>query len=75
VTREDLLAAALSLPLDERAALVDRLLASLEDLPEAERKQLWLEVADRRLRELREGKVKDVPADEVFARGRAVTSR
>jgi hypothetical protein len=49
VTREDLLAAALKLPLDERAALADRLLRSLDELPEPERKKLWLEVAERRL--------------------------
>jgi putative addiction module component (TIGR02574 family) len=75
MTREDLLAAALKLPLDERAALADRLLRSLDELPEPERKTLWLEVADRRLAEMREGKVREIPADEVFARGRAVTSR
>ena len=75
VTREDLLSAALNLPLEERAALADRLLRSLDDLPEPERKKLWLEVADRRLQEMREGKVREIPADEVFARGRAITSR
>ncbi len=75
VTREDLLAAALKLPLDERAALADHLLRSLDELPEPERKKLWLEVSDRRLAEMREGKVREIPADEVFARGRAVTSR
>jgi putative addiction module component (TIGR02574 family) len=75
VTREDLLSAALNLPLDERAALADRLLRSLDDLPEPERKRLWLEVSDRRLQEMREAKVREIPADEVFARGRAITSR
>ena len=75
VTREDLLSAALKLPLDERAALADRLLRSLDELPEPERKKLWLEVADRRLQEMREGKVREIPAGEVFARGRAITSR
>ncbi len=75
MTREDLLSAALKLPLDERAALADRLLRSLDELPEPERKKLWLEVADRRLQEIRVGKVREIPADEVFARGRAITSR
>ncbi len=75
VTREDLLVAALKLPLKERAALADHLLRSLDELPEPERKKLWLEVADRRLQELREGKVREIPADEVFARGRNIASR
>jgi hypothetical protein len=75
VTREDSLSLseALKLPLDERAALADRLLRSLDELPEPERKKLWLEVADRLLQEMREGKVREMPADEVFARGGAVT--
>ena len=75
MTREDLFAAALKLPLDERAALAHSLLRSLDELPEPERKKLWLEVADRRLQEMREGKVREIPADEVFARGRAIISR
>jgi putative addiction module component (TIGR02574 family) len=75
VTREDLLVAALKLPLEERAALAVHLLRSLDELPEPERKNLWLEVADRRLQEMREGKVREIPADEVFARGRNIASR
>jgi putative addiction module component (TIGR02574 family) len=75
MTAEDLLAAALKLPLVERAAFADRLLRSLDDLPEPERRQLWLDVAERRLQEMREGKVKEIPAAEVFARGRALISR
>ena len=75
VTREDLLVAALKLPLEERAALAVHILRSLDELPEPERKNLWLEVADRRLQEMREGKVREIPADEVFARGRNIASR
>jgi len=65
----------LKLPLEERAALAVHLLRSLDELPEPERKNLWLEVADRRLQEMREGKVREIPADEVFARGRNIASR
>jgi putative addiction module component (TIGR02574 family) len=75
VTTEDLLAAVLKLPLEQRAALADRLLRSLDELPEPERKKLWLDVSERRLQEMREGKVREIPADEVFARGRALTSK
>jgi hypothetical protein len=68
VTREDLLVAALKLPLEERAVLTDHLLRSLDELPEPERKKLWLEVADRRLQEMQGGKVREIPEDEVARR-------
>ena len=70
MTREDLLTEALKLPLGDRADLAGELLKSLEEPSEAERKGLWLEVAERRLQEMREGKVREIPAEEVFARGR-----
>ena len=70
VTREDLLSEAQKLPLKERADLAGELLKSLEELTEAEHKELWLDVAERRLQEMRDGKVREIPAEEVFARGR-----
>ena len=75
VTTEELLATVLKLPLKERAELTDRLLRSLDELPEPECKQLWLDVAERRLQEMREGKVSEIPAEGVFARGQALISR
>jgi putative addiction module component (TIGR02574 family) len=55
-----------SLPVEERAKLVDSLLRSLNPTDAAiDRK--WLAMAKRRLEELRSGKVKAVPADVVFA--------
>ena len=55
-----------SLPVEERAKLVDSLLRSLNPTDAAiDRK--WLVVAQRRLEELRSGKVKAIPADVVFA--------
>ncbi len=56
---------ALSLPLHERAQLAEQLLASLEDLSEAETEQLWLEEAARRAAEMDQGLVQRIPADEV----------
>jgi putative addiction module component (TIGR02574 family) len=70
VTREDLLTEALKLPLKERADLAGELLKSLEELSEAEHRELWLDVAERRLHEMQGGRVREVPAEEVFARGR-----
>ena len=56
---------ALSLDVHDRAALAERLLASLEDLSEEEAERLWAEEAQRRLEEYREGRAKVVQAERV----------
>ncbi len=56
---------ALSLDVHDRAALAERLLASLEELSEEEAELLWAEEAQRRLQEYRAGRAKAVPAKEV----------
>ena len=58
---------ALSLNLDARVALSQVLLESLEGLTKAENESLWLTEAERRQHEVREGRVKLVPGDEVRA--------
>ena len=62
---------ALRLNSHERALLVERLIGSLEpdDDPDAERS--WFEEAERRYQEYKAGKVKTIPADEVFKNARA----
>jgi putative addiction module component (TIGR02574 family) len=56
-----------SLPVEERTVVVDSLLRSLNPPdPEVDRK--WAAVARRRLEELRSGRVKPVPGEEVFAK-------
>lgn len=74
MTNEAILSAALKLDHKSRAELAHRLLESLDELPESEWEQVWAQEAERRLAELREGKVKEIPADEVFARARALRS-
>jgi putative addiction module component (TIGR02574 family) len=56
---------ALSLSVHDRAALAERLLASLEDLSEEEADRLWAEEAQRRLQEYRAGRATVVGAQEV----------
>ncbi len=56
-----------SLPIEERAIVVDSLLRTLNP-PVAEIDTEWVKVAKRRLAELRSGRVKAVPGDEVFAK-------
>jgi len=58
---------AVSLPVEERALIVDSLLRSLNQ-PESELDKIWAEEAKRRLAELKSGQVKAVSGDEVFSR-------
>ena len=56
-----------SLPVEERAIVIDSLLRTLTP-PSAEIDAEWTMVAKRRLSELRDGIAKAVPGDEVFAK-------
>jgi len=64
---EKLIAEAQSLPLEERVAVVDTLLRSLNP-PDSDIDARWVEVAQQRWEELRSGQVKAIPGEEVFAR-------
>jgi putative addiction module component (TIGR02574 family) len=56
---------ALSLDVDDRADLAQRLLASLEELSAEEAERLWALEAQRRLEEYRAGRAQAVRAEEV----------
>lgn len=64
---EQLLISALKLPPTDRAQLADSLLASLDELPPTELDALWAAEAERRLGEIRNGKVQLRTGEEVFA--------
>jgi putative addiction module component (TIGR02574 family) len=66
---DDLAAQALSLSPEDRAKLVERLIASLE--PRSEAQAAWLKLAQARRDEVRAGKAAMVPGDEALARVRA----
>jgi putative addiction module component (TIGR02574 family) len=68
---EEILAKALELSLEERAQPAGMLLLSLavaDEPSESEVERPWMEEAERRLQESREGKTKGIPADKVFRR-------
>jgi putative addiction module component (TIGR02574 family) len=65
--RKKIIDEALSLPVEERARLVNTLLESL-NVPNPAIDKKWAQVAKRRLAELRSGKVTPIPGDEVFDR-------
>ncbi len=62
---KELIAEAISLPIEERAFVIDSLLKSINP-QELDTDTKWLAVAKRRLAELRSGKVQAIPGDEVF---------
>jgi len=64
----EVLRTVLSLDARDRAALAERLLASLEELSDEEADRLWAEEAQRRLEEYRAGHAKAAPAEEVHQR-------
>lgn len=63
---ETLLRQALQLPPNDRAALVEVLITSL-DKPDVELDALWLKEAERRMAAYRAGELDAVDADQVFA--------
>ncbi len=63
---------ALHLPEDERAELAQKLLLTLEVPSEGELAEDWLVEAQRRARELDEGIVQPVSADEVRRKSQAL---
>lgn len=71
---EEILKNALDLNPVDRAALAERLLASLEDLSEEEAERLWAEEAERRLEEYRAGRAEAVSAAEVAQKARPTPS-
>ena len=68
---EQLEAEIMKLNLDARAKLAERIILSLDAPSDEENLRLWVLEAERRLKDLREGKAKEVPAEEVFRRARA----
>jgi len=58
----------LALPTKSRAELAHRLIRSLDDEHSPDAEDEWLEEIKRRDAEIREGKAKCVPAEEVFRR-------
>ena len=55
-----------SLPIDMKLELIDRLLESISPTKK-EVEEAWKVEAERRIEEVRSGKVKTIPMEEVFA--------
>jgi putative addiction module component (TIGR02574 family) len=71
---EQLDAEIMKLDLDARARLAEKLILSLDVPSDKENLHLWVIEAERRLRDLREGRAKEIPAEEMFRRARQAIS-
>jgi putative addiction module component (TIGR02574 family) len=63
---------ALRLPRRERARLAQRLISSLDPEVDADVEKLWLQEAERRLDELKSGKIAGIPAQKVIRKVRSM---
>jgi putative addiction module component (TIGR02574 family) len=61
---------ALRLSSHERALLVEHLIGSLEPDDDPDAECSWIEEAERRYQEYKAGKVKTIPAEQVFKNAR-----
>ncbi len=59
---------AMELSVEERAQLAGHILISLDTPSKSEIERLWMEEAERRLQNFRDGKSRRIPASEVFSR-------
>jgi len=59
---------ALNMDMHSRANLVGKLLLSLDEPSTSEVERLWLDEAERRLDNYRNGKVQAIPGNDVFKR-------
>jgi putative addiction module component (TIGR02574 family) len=65
----------LSLPTDQRLALVNRILESLNVPTQPEIEELWAQEAEKRVAQVESGQVKPVPGEEVFRKIRERLSK
>lgn len=67
-THDRIIEEALSLPVDARLSLIEKLLTSLNLPIDEEIDRMWTEEAERRVSQIEGGQIKLVPGDEVFAK-------
>jgi len=65
IKTNELIYEVMSLPVEVRTVLVNKLLESLNP-PNKEIDKLWAKEAEKRVEDIRTGKVKTIPGEEVF---------
>ena len=75
LTLEQIIAAAMELPVESRALLADRLVESLASAQLDEIQRLWAAEAVRRRDEIRSGQVKSISGEQVLDEVRRLVGR
>lgn len=66
---------AMRLPLRDRVQLAQRLVSTLDEEVETDTEALWFAEAERRLEDLRTGRVKGIDSEEAFRTAREALKR
>ena len=74
-TLDDVTRQALALPVEERVVLAQCVWDSVGHFASFEVEKAWMDEVDRRWREIEEGKVQCLPADQVMKRARESLGR
>ena len=72
---DEIVADAMKLPLRDRVRLAQHLVSTIEDQLETDVEALWAAEAERRLEELRTGKVQGIEAAEAFSKAHEALGR
>jgi putative addiction module component (TIGR02574 family) len=72
---DQLTADAMKLPLRDRVQLAQRLVSTIDDEVEADTEALWFAEAERRLEELRSGRVQGIDSEDAFRTARETLKR
>ena len=75
LTIEQLEREALKLPASARAELTEKLIESLHVTEDAAHRREWAEESQRRLEDVRMGRVETIPGEQVFAEIRQMFAR
>ena len=75
MTIEQIAKQALALPSEARALLADQLVESLNNGPLSDVDKVWLQIAKRRVEEVRSGDVQTIPGNEALTKVRRALGR
>lgn len=72
---QELEAHILELNLKDRAALLEKILLSFDELNEAENFEIWAKEAEKRSQQIKDGKAETLSIDEVYSKVRSALKK
>ncbi|MEM9776536.1 MAG: addiction module protein [Chloroflexota bacterium] len=72
---QELEAHILELNLKDRAALLEKILLSFDELNEAENFEIWAKEAEKRAQQIKDGKAETLSIDEVYSKVRSALKK